>query len=469
MRFLHVNQIASRGGAAGVCIALHRALLKSKHESIVVVGCKTTPTIGVCEIDNDRYRSLWGRFWMRIARKLNTYSGRIRGAHRVSERWLPRVASPRRFISWWNGHEDFDFPGTRHLFDQIPYAPDIIHFHNLHGDYFDLTELPRLSQAVPAVLTLHDAWLIAGHCAHSFSCERWKIGCGDCPRLDIPPVLRRDGSAFNWQRKQAIFQTCRLSVVCPSVWLADKVSQSFLMAAITRLIVIPNGVDIRVFMPGEKAVARADLGWPQEVFIVSTAASGVRQNVWKDLATMRQALLLLGESASTLPVKFFAIGDTAPAEQIGNVTIEFVPYRDSLVECYQASDVYLHAATADTFPSVILEAMACGIPVVATAVGGIPEQIVEGETGFLVPVGNAFALAERLGQLRQAPELARSMGRAARQRVLEKFSLESMVAKYTQVYHQTLEQSTVTKDRHDGADRAISMSRQSVMKEGNIS
>lgn len=361
MKILHVNQLVGRGGAAGICLALHNALLAGGHESAVRVGRQTRKLPGVRLIEHDRYRSVWGRFCMVAARRLNQYSGRIRGAQRVSERWLPRLASPRRFWSWWVGHEDFDFPGTGHLLEQAPFTPDVLHLHNLHGDYFDLRELPRLSRAVPTIITLHDAWLLAGHCSHSFDCDRWKTGCGSCPHLDTFPMIRRDGSAFNWQRKREIYQNSRLSLVCPSQWLADKVRQSILMPGADRLKVIPNGVDTLVFKPGDKAAARERLGWPQEAFIVMFAANGVRQSIWKDYPTMREAIRLAGEKASGQPIRFFAIGDSAPPEQAGAAKIEFLPYRDSLAECYQAADVYLHAARAEVWGLVITEALACGV------------------------------------------------------------------------------------------------------------
>lgn len=444
MKILHVNQQIGPGGAAGICLALHHALLAGGHESAVLVGRLTGELPGVKLTDHDRYRSLWGRFWMAAARRLNQYSGRIRGAQRVSERWLPRWASPRRFWSWWAGHEDFDFPGTRHLLEQAPFTPDALHLHNLHGDYFDLRELPRLTRIVPTIITLHDAWLLAGHCSHSFECVRWKTGCGSCPHLDTFPMIRRDGSALNWQRKREIYRNSRFSLVCPSQWLADKVSQSILMPGADRLKVIPNGVDTSVFKTGDKAAARQQLGWPQEAFIVMFAANGVRQSIWKDYPTMREAIRLAGEKVGGRPLRFFAIGDTAPPEQAGAAKIEFLPYRDSLAECYQAADVYLHAARADTFPTTILEALACGVPVVATAVGGIPEQIIEGKTGFLVPQGDASALAERLARLAQSPELVRAMAAAACRDAADRFSLERGVSNYLQLYRQVIEQRTGT-------------------------
>jgi len=376
---------------------------------------------------------------MRLARVINRYSGRIRGAQRISERWIPYLAAPMRWWAWWGGHEDFYFPGTGHLIDQAPFHPDVLHLHNLHGDYFDLRELPGLSHAVPTIITLHDAWMLAGHCSHSFACERWKTGCGVCPDLDISPAIRRDASAFNWQRKKAIYRHSQLSVVCPSQWLADKVRQSILMEGVQHLEVINNGVNTSVFKPGDKAAAREILGWPQDAFVVLFAASGIKNNIWKDYVTMRKAIRLAGERVCGRSMRFFAVGEAASDEQVGSVKIEFLPYRDALAECYQAADVYLHAAKAEAWGLVITEALACGTPAVATAVGGIPEQIVEGETGFLVPPGDALAMAECLIRLAQSSDLLHRMGAAAAKDAAERFSLERMVSGYDRLYQNMIE------------------------------
>jgi glycosyltransferase involved in cell wall biosynthesis len=170
------------------------------------------------------------------------------------------------------------------------------------------------------------------------------------------------------------------------------------------------------------------------------AANGVRQSIWKDYPTMRKAIQLAGVGVGDRAIRFFALGDSSPPEQVGCVRVEFIPYRSSLAECYQAADIYIHAARADTFPTVILEALACGKPVVATAVGGIPEQIIEGETGFLVPAGDSTSLADRIIRLVQSPELVHTMGAAASHDAAKRFTLERMVSNYIRLYHEMIKQ-----------------------------
>ena len=78
-----------------------------------------------------------------------------------------------------------EFPGSHRVLDVTPAPPDILHCHNLHGEYFDLRILPELTRRLPVVLTLHDAWLLGGGCAHSVDCDRWRDDCGDCAQADL--------------------------------------------------------------------------------------------------------------------------------------------------------------------------------------------------------------------------------------------------------------------------------------------
>ena len=152
---------------------------------------------------------------------------------------------------------------------------------------------------------------------------------------------------------------------------------------------------------------------------------------------MRDAIAMTSERMNGQGVLFLALGDDARAEHIGAAEVRFVPYQTDLkavASYYQAADVYAHAARADTFPNTVLEALACGTPVVATAVGGIPEQIEEGRTGFLVPVGDAQALAERLTQLLSDKNLRERQGRRAAETARCRFDLHRQADAYLDWY-----------------------------------
>ncbi|MFN5964482.1 MAG: glycosyltransferase, partial [Pseudanabaena sp.] len=106
--------------------------------------------------------------------------------------------------------------------------------------------------------------------------------------------------------------------------------------------------------------------------------------------------------------------------------------------------VYIHAARADTFPNVVLEALACGTPVVATKVGGISEQIENGKTGFLVSVGDALGMADSVQRLIENETLYNQISEQAAKVAIEKFDLERMVDDYLGWYQHILNAISTT-------------------------
>jgi glycosyltransferase involved in cell wall biosynthesis len=444
MKILQVSTADIAGGAERIAFGLFDRYRELGHESWLAVGTKRTTDENVVELDHAESEHFWYRLWARIAAKLDPYAGHTKGAGRTKQ-WSESLSRPGRWLSWQLGHEYFDFPGTRDLLALTPGSPDIVHCHNLHGprteEYFDLRMLPWLSRHAPLMMTLHDAWLLSGHCAHSFNCDRWQTGCGECPDLTIYPALKRDGTAYNWRRKKRIYENSRIYVATPSHWLMKKVEQSILMPAIIEKRVIPNGVDLRTFMPADQRPIRQELGLPIDTPILMFAAYGVRHNRWKDFETLHQAVIRVAERMDGQPLLFLAIGQELPSEHIGNAEIRFLPFEPNpakMAKYYQAADLYIHAARADTFPTTVLEALACGRPVIASAVGGILEQVEEGQTGFLVEVGDQQAMAGRVEQLLRDTSRRAYMGRCAAETARNRFDLERQVNAYLEWYESIL-------------------------------
>jgi glycosyltransferase involved in cell wall biosynthesis len=219
----------------------------------------------------------------------------------------------------------------------------------------------------------------------------------------------------------------------------QKVEQSMLAAGVIEARIIPNGVDLSIFHPAAPGAARAALEISPAARVVLFAAQAPRQNVWKDYQTVQDAVALIAERIKGDRLVFLALGQDPAPEQIGPVDVRFVSYQtdlESVASCYQAADVYVHAARADTFPNTVLEALACGTPVVATAVGGIPEQIDDGLTGFLVPAGDAHALADRLTQLLADAALRRRMATRGVETARREFDVRQQADAYLGWYHE---------------------------------
>jgi glycosyltransferase involved in cell wall biosynthesis len=449
LRILFVSTADTGGGAEISARNLFRACRTLGHKSWLAVGRKRSDDPDIVAIPNEACRSSWTRFWLQAGNSLAAYEDGVPGVWRLRT-LCDWIGEPRRSFANSRGHEDFCYPATWRLLDFMP-LPDIIHCYNLHGAYFDLRALPWLSRQRPLILDLRDAWLLTGHCSHFFACERWQTGCRQCPDLTIYPAIRRDGAGFNWQRKKKIFSKSRFFVATPSQWLMQQVQRSILAPALLGTRVIPTGIDLSVFHPAEQARARAELGFPQDARILLFAANGIRQNSFKDYRTMRHAVHCLSER---LPALFIALGEEAPPEHIGNAEIRFVPRvrnPELMASYYQAADIYLHAAVAETYPRTVLESLACGTPVVATAVGGIPEQIRSLEsrdfsgrsdsTGVVVPPGDARSMADAVEQLLTNESLHRVLGENAAKDARNRFDLLKQATRYLDWYQEILHTS----------------------------
>jgi glycosyltransferase involved in cell wall biosynthesis len=457
---LHILQVSPTdigGGAEKVAWDLFRNYRALGYDSWLAVGTKRSNDPNVIAIPRARYESRWSRLCLGLEKRLQSYdgSGIAIGPTRALLRTL---AHPQRELEARFGIEDFNYESTPMLRSLPPDEPDIVHCHNLHGGYFDLRALPLLSRRAPLVLTLHDAWLLSGHCAHSFECERWKIGCGHCPDLRIYPAIGRDATAHNWRRKRGIFSSCRMYVATPSRWLMAKVEQSLLAPAIGEARVIPHGINLQVFRPAPKSEARTILGLPQDSHIVLFTANRIRQNIFKDYQTMREAVARVAAAATERPLIFLAVGDSGPSERIGQAEIRFVHYQEDpavVARYYQAADVYIHAARAEVWGLTITEALACGTPVVATAVGGIPEQVkalsvlsgvlsnrawgrysIDEATGFLLPLGDKEGMAEGVQRLLKDDVLRHRLGANGAQDARSRFDLQRQAKAYLQWYEE---------------------------------
>lgn len=390
MNILQVSTADRGGGAEGSARNLFLTYRQRGHGSWLAVGRKYGDDPDVYELPRVRPAGPRGALFGGLADWARCREGRLPGARRLA-RVLDRLADARRWRAWAEGRDEFDFPGTARLLELPPQRPDLVHCHNLHGWYFDLRVLPTLSAQVPMILNLRDAWLLTGHCAYPCDCRRWAAGCGRCPDLVRYPGVHRDATALNRAAKAAIFAQSRLFVTAPAQWLLDAARETILPAAEYRLI--PNGIDLDVFRPGDSRAARARLGLPQDGRSVLFASSSQR-NVYKDPETMFATIRQV--AASRPETTFVCLGQTVPPRELAGARVIAVPFqRDPQVvaDYYRAADVFVHTARAEAFGKTTTEAMACGTPVVATAVGGLPEQIEDGTSGFLAPLGDAAAHA----------------------------------------------------------------------------
>src|SRR4051812_48748141 len=348
----------------------------------------------------DGFRSLGVDTWLAVGAR-HTDHPQVVALHASPHVDYRPDGSRRRRTALWTGRrverllglEEFAQPYTRHLLDVAGTRPDVLVCFNLHGGSFALRYLRHLSREVPVVLHLSDSWLFTGHCAVPGTCSRWEHGCGACPDLDTPPSVSRDATAFNWLRKQRILSGCRVDVVAPSHWLLERARRSTLAGAIDRAAVIPNGIDLRVFAPGSRARARQATGVDPRARVLLHVANDGAANPYKDTATLRSAAARLAGAGQ---VELLIVGRGAPPERLGDgIVARHLGRRDApeLADLYRAADLYVHAASEESFALTAAEALACGTPVVAAATGGITEVVDDRVSGLIVAPGSAGRLA----------------------------------------------------------------------------
>jgi glycosyltransferase involved in cell wall biosynthesis len=201
--------------------------------------------------------------------------------------------------------------------------------------------------------------------------------------------------------------------------------------------VIANGIDTSSFIPrsGNQSDTRRELRLPQDAWVVGTVG---RLATEKDQALLVKAMIpLLGEGR-----RLVIVGDGPEREALHAVIkeanaeryVQLTGARHDVARLLSAFDAFALPSRTEGLPLVLLEAMASGVPVVATSVGGIPDLVVPGVTGLLVPANDILSMRAALLSLAESPELSRELAGAARQRVLAVHSVEAMAKAYAQVY-----------------------------------
>jgi glycosyltransferase involved in cell wall biosynthesis len=323
------------------------------------------------------------------------------------------------------------FHGKQLLRDTFFIDASVVHLHNLHGEFLSPALFQVLFRKKKVIWTLHDESFITGHCSCTFNCNRWKNGCGDCPDLSIYPPIKFDNTKKVLAQKKKWILDIQPIVVCPSAWLAKRVKEAY--PTLKDIVVIPNGINTEIFKPMNKTQARNKLGLPLNKKIVLFVAEFSTNNPFKGGAIIRN---LIADSTFTELV-FITVGGDNTTGFMNHITYPYIDNDTDLAILYAASDVLLYPTQADNLPLVVLESMACGTPVIASALGGIPEIISNNENGFLVEnfkKESAFKDAMR-DFLSLDEENLNRLKLNARETVCSNFELLQMVARYKTIYN----------------------------------
>lgn len=313
--------------------------------------------------------------------------------------------------------------------------PDIIHLHWICGACMSVKDFAFLSR-FRLVWTLHDSWAFTGGCHIPYSCLKYESSCSSCEQLKENSVF--DLSNYIWRRKNKYYKDLQMHLVAPSQWLARCAKRSFLFKEYP-VAVITNGIDTNLYKPINKFEAKNLLGINREHKIILFGAINSTTDTNKGFQFLKQAIEVLSRKLTcneTIEIVIFGSNEPLKAPNFGFKTTYIGRLHDdiSLVVLYSAADVMLVPSKSENFPNTVLEAMACGTPVVGFDVGGIPEMIDHKSNGYLAQHYDSEDFANGIVYVLEDSKRWDALSQNARKKVVTHFDIHSVAEQYIELY-----------------------------------
>ena len=411
LKVLHLSTFDGDDGAARGSLWLHRALQTRGCNSRMVVGCKRSGDPTVSQLPGSLAR-LWAMARMKFdALPLNRYRGHGPMASFWTVGWLPsRLGALAK-----------------------QFAPDVVHLHWVGAGFLPIRALKQFN--CPVVWTLRDMWPFTGGCHYTAGCTRYQHACGACPQLHSDHD--NDLSRTIWRGKQRHWSDADLWLVPISGWLADCARASTLLRRYP-IEVIPNGVDLGRFRPVEKLKARQHCGLPPDRPIIIYGAMRATHDPRKGFRELLAALEKFRHATPRSDAMLVVFGDLKPGD-LPELDIEsrYLGYVDDdvrLARLYASADVAVIPSLQEAFGKTVVEAMACGTPVVAFDTGG-PRDIVDHRVdGYLAEPFSADDLARGIAWCLDEVGQGVPIGSRARAKAEAKFDIDTIAARYHALY-----------------------------------
>jgi glycosyltransferase involved in cell wall biosynthesis len=331
----------------------------------------------------------------------------------------------------WHGTRRLWSPPASEQLEQI----DLVHLHTV-ADWFDVPHwLKTLPRRIGVVISIHDMWHVTGGCFLYRGCDSFTNetdSCDCCPILKWPANRLLASAAYSG--KLRAYHESGARMVANSHWLAKLADRSAIAKACGGVRVIPPGIDTRVFKPHDKEVCRKELGLPIDAFVIVTGGASLEDRN-KNMPWLLKQLSLLPELARVI-VLAFGEGTVPVPDRLNVHFAGSIRDRRDLARFLSAADIFVSASLMETYGLTLVEAMACGIPVVAFRVGGIPEAAPEGQGSILCAQQNPKALMEAITALRESPHLRETSGRIARETVQRQNAVTSFASRFAQLYRE---------------------------------
>jgi len=414
MRILQLSTFDLRFGASIAARRLHEALLAQGGDCDLLVS----------EVQSDSPR----------AHAAYKGLGKVQAKARHYLDSLPLrlyTRKPGLFSANWLGSS------IHHTVDQ--FTPDIVHMHWCQTSFVPTSALPHFNY--PLVWTFHDMWAFTGGCHYTDGCDHYLQQCGRCPILQSNSG--NDLSHWLWKQKHRAYGRLpkSLHVVCPSNWMADVARRAPLLKGVP-VHVIANPISAQTFRPIDKKTARRLLGLPEkgQLLLMGAASQGDRR---KGFDLLQDALRQYAALPGAEPLGLVTLGmrnnkSSNPTKGLTNWNIGFLQDEVSLSALYNAVDAVALPSREENLSNMLSEALSCGIPCLAFAIGGNGDLIQHQANGYLAKPGDTADMATGLHWILQnyGPEKRALIAEDAHARV----SYEALVPQFLKLYDAILSQ-----------------------------
>ena len=315
--------------------------------------------------------------------------------------------------------------------------PDIIHMFWVNYGLLRIETISKFKQ--PVVWTLHDMWPFTGGCHYDEGCGRFQQSCGKCPILRSES--ERDLSRRIWERKRKSWDNVPIVVVATSHWLADMARLSSLFKD-QRIEVIPNCIDTEKYKPLDKATSRAAYNLPQDKNLILFSAFSATSDKRKGNQYLVPALMKMSQVGWGRNTELVIIGASSPVNPpdwgmkvhyMGRMHDEI-----SQVLLYSAADIVVAPSMQENLSNTVMESLACGTPVVAFNIGGMPDMIDHQMNGYLAKPFEPDDLADGIMWVLGSKNRCDALSQRARHTAVERFALKVVANRYLALYQSIL-------------------------------
>ncbi|NRB11342.1 MAG: glycosyltransferase [Rickettsiaceae bacterium] len=313
-------------------------------------------------------------------------------------------------------------------------AADLIHLHIIHNGFISFGDLPKLTHLKPTVWTIHDPWVMTGHCIHPDKCQRWKIGCGSCPDLKRQIPLIMDTTKWLFKYKQKAYKKSKFDLIVASSWMRNMISQSPMFDDTVKTHHVPFGIDIKFFNNNNNSDIREKYNITNDMVTICFRSD---DNEHKGIEYIIEALKKIKTSK---PICILTIGRKPLKNILENrfkvIDLGWVDNEYDLRNAYLAADMFLMPSVNEAFGLMAVEAMACGKPLIVFQDTALPDVTFAPEVGISVPKRDVNALKLAIEQLIDNPLERIKRGMDGR-KIVEKHYDEKLHAKQiADIYHE---------------------------------